>query len=128
MKHTTNFIVYLNDEGKVYCAKCRLTGRFIKRAVAQIEYEKEYVYSGLSILTMFYIFFSMSVLNVINTLGNIMNKIVMNTSDILAHFVAGRSIVLFTHINTYLFKKGVTSEKEIIEMLNTGLVKDGRVL
>ena len=57
-----------------------------------------------------------------------MNKVTMTTNEILAHFVAGNSIVLFTHLNTYLFKKGVTSEKEIIEMLNTGLVKDGRVL
>ena len=44
MKHTTNYIVYLNDQGNVYCAKCKITGRFVKRAIAQNEYELEYVY------------------------------------------------------------------------------------
>lgn len=44
MKHTTNYIVYLNAEGNVHCAKCRMTGRFVKRAIAQNEYDIEYVY------------------------------------------------------------------------------------
>lgn len=44
MKHTTNFIIYLNDEGKVHCAKCKMTGRFVKRVIAQNEYDIEYVY------------------------------------------------------------------------------------
>ena len=44
MKLTTNFIVYLNANNKVHCAKCRLTGRFIKRAIAQAEYDLEYNY------------------------------------------------------------------------------------
>lgn len=44
MKHTTNFIVYLNADNKVYCAKCKATGRFVKRVIAQNEYNIEYVY------------------------------------------------------------------------------------
>ena len=44
MKLTTNFIVYLNAENKVHCAKCRLTGRFVKRVIAQNEYSLEYTY------------------------------------------------------------------------------------
>ena len=44
MKHTTNYIVYLNDQGNVYCAKCKMTGRFVKRVIAQNEYDIEYVY------------------------------------------------------------------------------------
>ena len=44
MKLTTNYIVYLNADNKVQCAKCRLTGQFVKRAVAQLEYDFEYVY------------------------------------------------------------------------------------
>ena len=44
MKLTSNFIVYLNEQNKVHCAKCRMTGRFIKRAIAQAEYELEYSY------------------------------------------------------------------------------------
>ena len=45
MKHTNNFIIYLNADNKVHCAKCKLTGRFVKRAIAQAEYDAEYVYS-----------------------------------------------------------------------------------
>ena len=44
MKHTTNFIVYLNADNKVYCARCKITGRFVKRDLAQNEYDLEYVY------------------------------------------------------------------------------------
>ena len=44
MKLTSNFIVYLNADNKVHCAKCRLTGRFVKRAIAQAEYSLEYNY------------------------------------------------------------------------------------
>ena len=44
MKHTTNYIVYLNADNKVHCAKCKITGRFVKRAIAQNEYDIEYVY------------------------------------------------------------------------------------
>lgn len=45
MKYTTNYIVYLDDSNSVYCAKCRLTGKFIKRLIAQIEYDLEYCYN-----------------------------------------------------------------------------------
>lgn len=44
MKHTTNYIVYLNEDNKVHCARCKITGRFVKRVLAQNEYELEYVY------------------------------------------------------------------------------------
>lgn len=44
MKYTTNYIVYLNDQGKVHSARCKTNGRFVKRAIAQNEYELEYVY------------------------------------------------------------------------------------
>ena len=44
MKLTSNYIVYLNDSNKVQCAKCRLTGRFVKRSIAQNEYSLEYSY------------------------------------------------------------------------------------
>ena len=44
MKLTTNFIVYLNADNKVHCAKCRTTGRFVKRSIAQAEYSLEYNY------------------------------------------------------------------------------------
>ena len=58
MKLTTNFIVYLNAENKVHCAKCRLTGKFIKRAIAQAEYNLEYAYkrSLVTLLVMFAMF------------------------------------------------------------------------
>lgn len=46
MKHTTNYIVYLNADNKVYSARCKITGRFVKRVIAQNEYDIEYVYKG----------------------------------------------------------------------------------
>ena len=58
MKLTTNFIVYLNADNKVQCAKCRVTGRFIKRACAQMEYEKEYGFFAFSTLSMLVILFT----------------------------------------------------------------------
>lgn len=50
MKLTTNYIVYLNELNQVYCAKCRITGCFVKRAIAQAEYSLEYAYSTLEML------------------------------------------------------------------------------
>ena len=44
MKHTTNYIIYLNSDNTVYSARCKITGRFVKRDLAQNEYELEYVY------------------------------------------------------------------------------------
>jgi len=44
MKHTTNYIIYLNADNKVQCARCKITGRFVKRGLAQNEYDLEYVY------------------------------------------------------------------------------------
>lgn len=46
MKLTSNFIVYLNEHNKVHCAKCRITGRFVKRTIAQAEYAIEYSYKA----------------------------------------------------------------------------------
>lgn len=46
MKLTSSFIVYLNESNKVHCAKCRITGRFVKRSIAQNEYEVEYAYTA----------------------------------------------------------------------------------
>ena len=45
MKLTSNYIVYLDESNNVYCAKCRMTGRFVKRAIAQNEQEKEFIYN-----------------------------------------------------------------------------------
>lgn len=50
MKLTTNYIVYLNEQGDVHCAKCRITGKFVKRDIAQQEYTAEYTYSSLELL------------------------------------------------------------------------------
>lgn len=50
MKLTTNYVVYLNELNQVYCAKCRITGKFVKRAIAQQEYSLEYTYSSLELL------------------------------------------------------------------------------
>ena len=42
MKLTKNYIVYVNKLNKVECAKCRITGRFVKRVIAQTEYIRLY--------------------------------------------------------------------------------------
>lgn len=57
-----------------------------------------------------------------------MSKQQLTCKDILEHFKSGRSIVLFTRLNTYLFNSKVTKDKEIINFLNTNEVIKGRIL
>ena len=121
MKLTTKYIVYLNADNKVQCAKCRVTGRFVKRAIAQLEYEKEYGFFDFSILALLVILFTMY-------LSNVMSKITLGLDEVLSHLSNGKTIVLFTHLNTYLFNSKVSSEKELSTLLNSGEVKKGRVL
>lgn len=70
MKLTTNYIVYLNEQGDVHCAKCRITGNFVKRAIAQAEYSLEYTYSTLelllSVITMLVMYVTMIVTERLN--------------------------------------------------------------
>ena len=110
MKLTTNYVVYLNADNKVQCAKCRVTGRFVKRVIAQLEYEKEYGFFAFSILTLLVIMFT------------------VHLSNVLTKFSNGKTIVLFTHLNTYLFNSKVSSEKELSTLLNTGEVNKGRIV
>ena len=128
MKLTTNYIVYLNADNKVECAKCRVTGRFVKRAIAQLEYEKEYGFFAFSNLTMLVILFTMYLSNVLHKLENMLIKITLSLDEVLSHLSNGKTIVLFTHLNTYLFNSKVSSEKELSTLLNTGEVKKGCVL
>ena len=128
MKLTTNYIVYLNTDNKVQCAKCRVTGRFVKRAVAQLEYEKEYGFFAFSILTLLVVLFTMYLSNVMSKLENMLIKIALSLDDVLSHFSNGKTVVLFTHLNTYLFNSKVSIDKEITTLLNSGEVKKGRVL
>ena len=121
MKLTTNYIVYLNADNKVQCAKCRLTSRFVKRVLAQLEYEKEYGFFDFSILTLLVVLFTMY-------LSNVMSKITLSLDDVLSHLSNGKTIVLFTHLNTYLFNSKVSSEKELTNKLVYGEVKKGHVL
>ena len=110
MKLTTNFIVYLNADNKVQCAKCRVTGSFVKRVMAQAEYEKEYGFFAFSTLSMLVILFTVYL------------------SNVLTKFSNGKTIVLFTHLNAYLFNSKVSSDKELTNKLVYGEVKNGRVL
>ena len=128
MKLTTNYVVYLNADNKVQCAKCRVTGRFVKRAVAQTEYEKEYGFFDFSILTLLVILFIVYLSNVLYKLEIVMSKVTLSLDEVLSHFSNGKTIVLFTHLNTYLFNSKVSGEKEITTLLNTGEVKKGCVL
>ena len=128
MKLTTNYIVYLNADNKVQCAKCRVTGRFVKRACAQAEYEKEYGFFAFSILAMLVILFTVHLSNVMSKLENMLIKITLSLDDVLSHLSNGKTIVLFTQLNTCLFNSKVSSDKELTTLLNSGEIKKGRVL
>ena len=127
MKLTSNYIVYLNADNKVQCAKCRVTGRFVKRACAQLEYEKEYGFFDFSILALLVILFTVHLSNVLHKLENMLIKITLGLDEVLSHLSNGKTIVLFTYVNTCLFNSKVSSEKELTTLLNTGEVKKGRV-
>ena len=128
MKLTTNYIVYLNADNKVQCAKCRLTGRFVKRVIAQLEYEKEYRFFAFSTLAMLVILFTMYLSNVLHKLENMLSKITLGLDEVLSHLSNGKTIVLFTHLNTYLFNSKLSSEKELTDKLVYGEVKKGRIV
>ena len=128
MKLTTNYIVYLNADNKVQCAKCRVTGRFVKRVIAQTEYEKEYGSFAFSTLSMLVVLFTVYLSNVLHKLENMLIKITLSLDEVLSHFSNGKTIVLFTHLNICLFNSKVSSEKELTTLLNTGEIKEGRVL
>ena len=121
MKLTSNYIVYLNELNKVQCAKCRVTGRFVKRVMAQTEYEKEYGFFAFSTLSMLVILFTMY-------LSNVLIKITLGLDEVLSHLSNGKTIVLFTYLNNCLFNSKVSSEKELTNKLVYGEVKKGRVL
>ena len=128
MKLTTNYVVYLNADNKVQCAKCRVTGRFVKRVIAQTEYEKEYGSFAFSTLAMLVVLFTVHLSNVLHKLENMLIKITLSLDEVLSHFSNGETIVLFTHLNAYLFNSKVSSEKELTDKLVYGEVKKGRVL
>ena len=128
MKLTKNYIVYLNADNKVQCAKCRVTGRFVKRVMAQLEYEKEYGSFAFSTLSMLVTLFTVYLSNVLHKLESVMTNASLSLDEVLSHFSNGKTVVLFTHLNTYLFNSKVSSEKELTTLLNTGEVKKGCVL
>ena len=128
MKLTTNYVIYLNADNNVQCAKCRVTGRFVKRVMAQLEYEKEYGFFNFSTLSMSVILFTMYLSNVLHKLENTLIKIALSLDDVLSHLSNGKTIVLFTQLNTCLFNSKVGSKKELSTLLNSGEVKKGRVI
>ena len=77
---------------------------------------------------MFLILFIMYLSNTLTQLENVMKKVALNLDQVLNYFSNGHTIVLFTHLNTYLFNSKVNSEKEITSLLNKGEVKEGRIL
>ena len=128
MKLTTKYIVYLNADNKVQCAKCRLTGRFVKRAMAQLEYEKEYGFFAFSTLSMLVILFTVYLSNVLYKLESVMTNASLNLDEVLSHLSNGKTIVLFTHLNTCLFNSKLSIDKELTNKLVSGEVKKGCVL
>lgn len=82
MKLTSNFIVYLNAENKVHCAKCRLTGRFVKRAIAQNEYNIEYSYKVTFKSFIAFMFTVFYVLLSIKQAKKLQNKIIVLNAEL----------------------------------------------
>ena len=82
MKLTTNFIVYLNADNKVYCAKCRLSGRFVKRAIAQNEYSLEYSYKVTFKSFIAFMFTVFYVLLSIKQAKKLQNKIIVLNAEL----------------------------------------------
>lgn len=72
---TKSFNVFLNN-GVIVSAKCRTTGRFVKRAMAQVEYDLEHanLFKGFYSF-MFFIFVSISLLISHKRLERIVNQI-----------------------------------------------------
>ena len=105
-----------------------MTGRFVKRVVAQLEYEKEYGFFDFSTLSMLVILFTVHFSNVMSKLENMLIKIALSLDDVLSHFSNGKTVVLFTHLNSCLFNSKVSSEKELINLLNSDEVNKGRVI
>lgn len=46
IKYTSNYICYFSAMHKLSCAKCRLSGRFVKLSIANAEYDIEYAYTS----------------------------------------------------------------------------------
>ena len=82
MKLTSNFIIYLNADNKVYCAKCRLTGRFAKRSIAQDEYESEYSYKVTFKSCIAFMFTVFYVLLSIKQAKKLQNKIIVLNAEL----------------------------------------------
>ena len=82
MKLTTNFIVYLNADNEVHCAKCRLTGRFVKRAIAQSEYSLEYNYKVTFKSFIAFMFTVFYVLLSIKQAKKLQNKIIVLKAEL----------------------------------------------
>ena len=82
MKLTSNFIVYLNADNKVHCAKCRMTGRFVKRAIAQAEYNLEYNYKVTFKSFIAFMFTVFYVLLSIKQAKKLQNKIIVLNAEL----------------------------------------------
>ena len=82
MKITSNFIVYLNEQNKVHCAKCRMTGRFVKRSIAQAEYELEYSYKVTFKSFIAFMFTVFYVLLSIKQAKKLQNKIIVLNAEL----------------------------------------------
>ena len=82
MKLTTNFIVYLNADNEVHCAKCRITGRFVNRAIAQNEYSLEYSYKVTFKSFIAFMFTVFYVLLSIKQAKKLQNKIIVLNAEL----------------------------------------------
>ena len=82
MKLTSNFIIYLNADNKVHCAKCRTTGRFVRRSIAQNEYNLEYSYKVTLKSFIAFMFTVFYVLLSIKQAKKLQNKIIVLNDEL----------------------------------------------
>lgn len=123
IKYTTNYICYFSAMSKLTCAKCRLSGRFVKLSIAQVEYDIEYAYTSSykAILAMLWMLWCVCIIkpkraatsemshsgNDIERLNNAMNIDCLNKAIIIAYFNC--DYILFSKLNRERFEliKGI---------------------
>lgn len=102
IKYTSNYICYFSTMNKIQCAKCRLTGRFVKRAIAQAEYSKEYVY--IAYMSMFSLIYIIVVMNVQSSL----NKLTMQTEAVFNMKTIYQAVIApYSNINSNLINEDI---------------------
>lgn len=116
IKYTTNYICYFGAMNKMQCAKCRVSGRFVKLTIANAEYDIEYAYksSYKAILALLLLLWCIYIIKPkkaatsdLERINNAMNIDCLNKAIIIAY--SNCDYVLFSKLNRQRFEliKGI---------------------